>query len=261
MLKKEIFKSKVLALGVISAFLLLVSPVESFTQAPAESGLLTGFIYNEDLETPLKNAVVKIRNVENGREFQSDPTNEDGMYEIKNIEEGRYVIGVATDQGNFNFDYTVFVKSKETAKLTLALKPGANSLLEGESLVGKIESYDPNTGMARIIITKGSLGIDDRIHIKGKITDFKQDVLRLLNLDGSSIKEALEGETTLLEVASKVEAGDLVYKIEKKKGIWAFFTSTAGMLVLIAVGTALTVGIVTLGGPAPPASPAKKKRI
>ena len=123
MFKERIFRSKVLSLGVMSAFLLVFFPIEVFTQVPASTGSLVGFVYGEDHEMPVGNAVVKIRNIEDGEEYQSRPSDENGLYKIKDIKEGRYVLGVSTKAGDFNFEYQILVKANEIAKLSLALKP------------------------------------------------------------------------------------------------------------------------------------------
>jgi len=123
MFKERIFRSKVLSLGVISAFLLVLAPIEAFTQVQAATGSLVGFVYGENLKIPVGNAVVKIRNIEDGEEYQSPPSDESGLYKIKDIKEGRYVLGVSTKAGDFNFEYQILVKANEMAKLSLALKP------------------------------------------------------------------------------------------------------------------------------------------
>lgn len=182
MFKTKIFKYRGLIFGVIGAFLLLIFPARGFARPAAAGGTLTGFIFGEDLQTPVESAVVKIRNMENQKEYQSDPTDDAGKYEIKDVEEGRYLLGVTTAQGDFNFDYSVLLKGGETAELSLALKPGGKSAAgaQGEGAAGG-------------------------------------------------------------------------------GGLLGFFTSTAGILILIAAGALLTFGAIQLLG-APAASPATKKK-
>jgi hypothetical protein len=128
MLKDEIFRSRALVWGLAAAFLSLLLPVEAMAQAPT-TGSLIGFIYSEALKAPVENAVVKIRNVSTGKEHMSKPTDKTGLYKIENAEEGRYVLGVTTPQGDFNFEFELFIKARETAKLSLALKPGQMAAL------------------------------------------------------------------------------------------------------------------------------------
>ena len=128
MLKDEIFRSRALVWGLAAAFLSLLLPVEALAQARG-TGTLIGFIYSEALKAPVENAVVKIRSVSTGKEHMSKPTDKTGLYRIENAEEGRYVLGVTMPQGDFNFEFELFIKAGETAKLSLALKPGQMAAL------------------------------------------------------------------------------------------------------------------------------------
>jgi len=126
MIKNHIFQSKFLVLGLLGAFALLILPKDGLAQAG--SGSMIGFVFGNDSRTPVANAVVKLRNVQNGREYQSGPTDQTGLYSLKNLPEGRYILGVSSTKGDFNFDYELQIKANEIAKLAVALKPGAASL-------------------------------------------------------------------------------------------------------------------------------------
>ena len=128
----KIFRQKFLFIGLIFALLLLFFPVETIAQKSSQPGAIVGFVYGQDLKTPVKNAVVKIRNINEGKEYQSMPTDENGLYKIKDIDEGRYILGVTSDEKDFNFDYVILIKGSEMAKLSLALKPGKSMLLGQE---------------------------------------------------------------------------------------------------------------------------------
>jgi len=128
MLRKKIFRSKLLALELLATFLLLVFPMEGLAQTPA-TGSIYGFIYGEDLKTPVEKAVVKVRNIKSGKEYESAPTDKNGLYKITGIEEGRYVLGVSTSEGDFNFDFIIYIKANESAKLSVALKRGYESVV------------------------------------------------------------------------------------------------------------------------------------
>lgn len=83
MSKSPVFRSKVLAVCLAAAFILLTVPMRDFAAgAPKTSGALSGFIYGEDMRTPVRNAVVKLRNVTNQKEYESEPTDLEGMYKI-----------------------------------------------------------------------------------------------------------------------------------------------------------------------------------
>jgi hypothetical protein len=92
--------------------------------AQAGKGNLEGTVYQDDLKTPVANAVIKLKNVLTGEVFQSKPTNAQGAYSLSDLPEGRYILGITTPEGNFNFDYEVFIKNGETGKLPIALKKG-----------------------------------------------------------------------------------------------------------------------------------------
>ena len=155
---EKIFRSKVLALGVIGAFLLLLYPAEAWTQAAGETGSIKGYIFKEDMRTPLENAVVKIRNTEDGLEKESTPTDDTGAYEFKDVKEGRYLLGVTTAGGNFNFDYAIGIKANETAKLSMAVKPGKATLLgQGDEDEEKKKGFFATTTGILLLIAAGGL--------------------------------------------------------------------------------------------------------
>ena len=129
MLVNSIFRSRVLAVGVLAAFALLVAPVSEFAQskAPAAGGSLVGFIYDKDMKTRVTNAVVKLRDIAKAGEYESTPTDANGMYRITGIAEGRYILGVTSAKGDFNFDYALSLKGAEVAKLSVALQEGGQT--------------------------------------------------------------------------------------------------------------------------------------
>lgn len=138
MLTLRVFKSRLFISVVLSAFTLLILPVEGFsrTDKPARGGSLVGFIYGSDMKTPVQNAVVKLRNVENGYEYYSTPTDSTGAYKIEQIKAGKYVLGITAPDGDYNFGYVVSVKEGEVGKLSLALMRGEISPMDQGS-----ESY------------------------------------------------------------------------------------------------------------------------
>ncbi|MBW1935573.1 MAG: carboxypeptidase regulatory-like domain-containing protein [Deltaproteobacteria bacterium] len=168
MLSKKIYRRKCVFLGLIFALLLLFFPVEAVARESSAPGAMVGFIYAQDLKTPVKDAVVKIRDIKEGREYQSTPTDENGLYRIKDIEEGRYILGVTADEKDFNFDYVILIKANEMAKLSLALKPGASMLLGQEGKTEKKADEEEESkkkpffatafGTA-VLVAAGALGI------------------------------------------------------------------------------------------------------
>lgn len=135
MLKHKTFRSRLLVSCMTAALLAIIIPIEGLSQT-AGTGALTGTIYWDDVKTPAENAVLKLRNIQTGKELQGPPSNNKGLYLVKDIPEGRYLIGVNTSRGDYNFNFEVFIKANETAKLNLALKT-MESLVVLEKTKGK----------------------------------------------------------------------------------------------------------------------------
>lgn len=121
---------KVLTIFLASAFVLLTLPVRELAAAEAPgTGVLVGHIFGEDMRTPVRNAVVVLRNLANQKEYWSEPTDPEGMYRIAQIEEGRYIMGVKDVSGSYNFHYSLLIKSDTMAKLSVAMKPGGDPVM------------------------------------------------------------------------------------------------------------------------------------
>lgn len=138
-------RCRVLAYGLIASFLWLLWPLTataapgasqapSAQKPPAQSymrqGTLQGTVYSEGMRARVANAIVKIRNLNNQKEYSSAPTDAKGNYKILMIEEGWYTMGVSTAVGEFNLNYGVYIKAGETAKLSVEMLPGG--MLEGK---------------------------------------------------------------------------------------------------------------------------------
>jgi hypothetical protein len=109
---------------VLAAFVSLVLPVGQFAMAAEPgNGSLAGFIYAKDMKTPVTGAVVKLRNLGDLKELTSPGTDENGMFTITGIPEGRYILGVTSGKDNFNFDYSMHIKAGELGKISVALAP------------------------------------------------------------------------------------------------------------------------------------------
>jgi len=153
MLKEKIFHSRALIWGVAAAFLSLLLPVEALAQARG-TGSLIGFIYAENLTTPVENAIVKIKNISTGKEYMSNPTDKTGLYKIESVAEGRYILGVTTPQGDFNFEFELFIKAREIAKLSLALKPGIAAAIAVPAKAA-VPFFKTPVGIATIVVVSG----------------------------------------------------------------------------------------------------------
>lgn len=127
-------RSRFLASGLIVGFMLFTLPLPSRgqteTQSFARQGTLQGTVYSEGMKSRVSGAVVKIRNLNNQKEYAGQPTDAKGNYKILMIEEGWYTLGITTPAGDFNLNYGVYIKSGETAKLSVEILPGG--ALEGK---------------------------------------------------------------------------------------------------------------------------------
>jgi hypothetical protein len=116
---------RTVALFLVGTMIMLMASVPwPAAAAPKGNGALTGHIFNEDMRTPVHNAVIKLRNIATQKEYASEPTDPDGLYRIPAIEEGRYVMGVLGPNGSYNFHYSIMIKADALAKLSVAMKPG-----------------------------------------------------------------------------------------------------------------------------------------
>ena len=132
MIRTNVFRSRILAGGLIATFVLMVTPLPALNDGAqlARSGSLTGTVFTEGMKSRVANAVVKIRNLNTQKEFVSLPTDAKGNFRIMGIEEGWYTVGVSTAVGDFNLNYGIYIKAGETAKLALEMLPGG--MLEGK---------------------------------------------------------------------------------------------------------------------------------
>jgi len=161
MFKSGAFRSRVLAGALIAAFLLLTVPLPAPAQAQtppyAGQGTLQGTVYSEGMRSRVANAVVKLRNLNNQKEYASQPTDAKGGYKILMIDEGWYTLGVTTATGDFNLNYGVYIKSGETAKLSVEMMPGG--MLEGKGgNGGKKGFFSKPAGILVLVAAIGGAG-------------------------------------------------------------------------------------------------------
>jgi hypothetical protein len=158
MLKVTSFRSRILAGGLVVAFLLLLVPTTGSAQTQptsyARQGTLQGTVYTEGMKSRVMSAIVKVRNLNNQKEYASQPTDDKGGYKILGIEEGWYTLGVSTAAGDFNLNYGVYVKAGETAKLSVEMLPGG--MLEGKGGTGSGKSFFAKPGGILLIVALGA---------------------------------------------------------------------------------------------------------
>ena len=248
------------------AALLLLSPVYSGAK-DMPKGNIIGFLYAKDGTTPLEGGIVKFKNLTSGMVFESSKSDSYGIFKVQGIEKGVYTYGVATPEGDFNADNLVGLRigENETAKLSIAVDPYEKEVAEavsevnqdleknGEALVGMIADFNQSTRMADVQVVKGVLRVNDRIHARGKSTDFYQDV-DLLVVGVANTKRVLKGQTGTLKLEQNAQAGDMVYVVPAKK-LFPFFLAPLGIAAVIGGSESVSYGIMKIKDQAIPASP------
>ncbi len=244
---------KVVSIGLVLSFFLFTSPY-ILTAKSGNKGNLIGFVFAEDGTTPLESAVVTILNVSDGNRYASSKTDGNGVFKLENLEKGIYILGVSTEEGDFNSNNLVGIEEARTGKVSIYLSKydaetqiAAKQIVDdqrrkGESLIGRIESYNGSDGMAAVYIIKGFLQQNDRIHVLGvkdvSDTDFYQNS-RVMNFENKSIKRAFAGQTIFLSLTKPARQGDLVYLV--CKGPLPIFLIPLGLAAIVG-------GVVVTGG-------------
>ncbi|MFQ6069800.1 MAG: hypothetical protein ACE5LC_04660 [Candidatus Aminicenantales bacterium] len=139
-------KRRGISILVLICFVLFCSPWLIEAKASSKANLI-GFVYGEDGITPVKDAVVKIKHINKNKVFESTKTDDLGMFKIERIDPGLYIMGISTEEGDFNGDYLIGVKASETAKISLSLKP---SLQEEKE---KAEKKEKKKGLAAFFMS------------------------------------------------------------------------------------------------------------
>jgi len=80
-----------------------------------------------------------------------------------------------------------------------------------EKEIGKITHYYGHVGVG-IIELADTLKVGDNVRIKGHTTDLKETV-DSMQLEHTSVNEAVKGQAVGIKVADKVHPNDKVYKI------------------------------------------------
>lgn len=249
-------KSKGIAVLLGLAFLLMISASPSLDAKERAGGNLIGFIYDQDGTTPVEGAVVKVQNISTGEIYRSIQSDSLGIFRVEGLNQGLYLFGVTSHRGDFNSDAVLGISGNETAKLAISLTPYDQQTAaavqdvykeqkeNGESRVGRVLSFLPGSSEVEAYIEKGLLQTGDRIHIKGQVTDFYQEV-KTLKVGGSPVKKAFAGQSPLLAVIKAAQPGDIIY-VTCKRGIPPIFLSPLGIAAIVAGTGAIVYGTITL---------------
>jgi hypothetical protein len=213
------------------------------SQAPGKGNLI-GFVFEKDGSTPVAGAVVVVKNVSTGAVIEGQVSDGLGVFRISGLDPGLYALGVRSDKGNYNSQDFFGVTPDKTAKISIALKPydpaaasAAEAVIKeqrdkGEAFIGKVVRYLPETKEAEVLVEIGLIQDEDRIHVKGVVTDFYQD-LRRLKAYGAKAERVLSGNTAIFPVPGPCETGDFVYVV-CKRGIPPFFLMPLGVAAIVA---------------------------
>ena len=118
----KIARSKITAFILIFSCILFFSPNLLAEQIKGKGNLI-GKIYAKDGATAIVGALAKIKNVTTAKAYESRLTDKLGIFKIEGIEEGMYSVGIVTDEGEFNVESLIGVKTNKTLLITLVLKP------------------------------------------------------------------------------------------------------------------------------------------
>lgn len=235
--------------GSALALILMAFPAALRSQEPPK-GVLSGFVFAQDGSIPVAGAVVVLRNLTTGAVTEAPRTDDRGAFEVRGLASGLYALGVTSDRGSFNSQDFVGVSPDRTARISVALDPydtetaaAAAAIIKeqrdkGEVFIGKVVRYHPETREAEVLVEVGLIQSEDRIHIKGQVTDFYQDMKRLAAY-GARAKRVLSGHTARLHAAKSCEPGDFVY-IVCRRGIPPFFLAPLGVAAIVAGATPLS---------------------
>ncbi len=101
------------------------------------------------------------------------------------------------------------IKQKKPIKKEILTK---NDAPQGV-LVGEITHFFSKIQVVVVKMTEGSIVVGDRIHIKGKNSDFVQKILSL-QIESVDVKIARKGNLVGLKVEKTAQPGDKVYKLK-----------------------------------------------
>lgn len=117
-----------LPLAIATFFVASVSPVAQATEAAASGGaLLSGRVMETDGFTPRSGVVVALVDDESRTVYRSEPTTEDGTFQIDSAPAGGYKLLAETDEGAFLASDDFRLSAGENKPVALQLTPGASN--------------------------------------------------------------------------------------------------------------------------------------
>lgn len=81
-----------------------------------------------------------------------------------------------------------------------------------EKEIGKITHFFDKIEVA-VVKLNGKIKVGDKIHIKGQVTDFEQEI-KSMQVEHKNIKQAKKGDDVGLKVDEKVRVSDKVFLVK-----------------------------------------------
>jgi len=81
-----------------------------------------------------------------------------------------------------------------------------------EEEIGRVTHYFGKIHVAAIELTKGSLSVGDKIHIKGHTSDFFETI-DSMQIENEAVDQAEPGQSVGIKVAEHAREHDTVYKV------------------------------------------------
>lgn len=81
-----------------------------------------------------------------------------------------------------------------------------------EQSIGRVTHYFPKVGVAAIKLDHDVLLVGDKIRVKGKTTDFTQEI-NSIQIEHQVVAEAKAGEEIGIKIDNEAKEGDEVYKV------------------------------------------------
>jgi hypothetical protein len=227
--------------------------------APAQTGNLSGFVFQGDGTTPAPGALVKFKNVATGEIYQSAPADDKGSFKVASLPRGLYIFGAVTGRGEFNGSDIVGIEGGEEARLSIFLQetqaggPSAETqgneppAIRGEKFVGRVVKFDTSTMNAQIFVEQGEMRLGDNMHLfgdkeKGSETDFYQKA-RTIMQNGQPVSKAEAGQYYNVVLEKPVLENDWLY-VKEKSGLGALFLTPIGMATVLASSTAIVYTVI-----------------
>jgi hypothetical protein len=193
-------------------------------------GNVTGYIFAQDGSTPVEGAVVKFKNVNTFKFYESEKSDSRGHFVVEGIERGIYLYGVITPEASFNSEGLVGLRLKknETAKMSVALKPYSSAVVQtlaefyqdldatGESYVGRVIEVDTSTKNVKVKVERGFLQVKDKIRNLGSETNFEMKVDSLKS-EGVEVNRVFAEQTASFQMKKEAYVGDMIYVLKKNR--------------------------------------------